>query len=341
MSGGTALYFPSIDIRDGGWLKRSLLYWERIRRIVPSGVTPNDVGVVRTFDQSGLLLNTPPDAYRDVAADRFRSCWSDSLREVVKERDAEIERRLPNEPWLIHPDKLGRMLHEDLESCGAKSTPDGWLQVNSRFAGAYMHALATVMSTRLEAPMVTDTVFDLAVGERIAYAGALRTQDTDNTTIPVMLDLKIEVAAPKFLGSVSADAILKFREKFATERRAFREAVEAIRTTAAGMTDPLAVADFLNTKRDEIRSVTAEQRRSMRDLAEDCATHWWDIVSPTLVCATTGQMLPTDLPLGTIFGPAGFLFGLRRWYKDYQARERDINRANPWHYIHLIRKNIA
>lgn len=341
MSTGTALYFPSIELRDGGWLKRSLLYWDRVRRIVPTGITPNDVGVAREFEAAGLLISTPPDNYRDRAAERFRSCWSDSLRDLVKVRDKEIEQRIAEEPWLIHPDKLGRMLQEDLDAAGIRPTADSWLPVTSRFAGMYMHALASVMSAELRAPMVTDSVFDAQLAERVAYAGALQPECDTDSAVAVVLDLKIEVPAPKNLGRITPETILKFREKFATERRAFRAAVEGIRTTAAEMTDPFAVADFLNSKRDEIRIVTKEQRNSMRDLAEDCVTHWWDIACPTLVLATTGQMLPTDGPLGTVFGSGGLLFGLRRWYKEARQRERDLNRANPWHYIQLIRKHTA
>lgn len=338
---GTALYSPHIAISDGTWLKRALLYWERIRRIVPDGVVPDDVRVVRAFQSAGLVVNTSPAPYRKAATGRFRECWSTSLRTTLQAKSDEVECRMSEEPWLLHPEKLGRMLAEELVRDGQAVDRDGWLQMDSRLGGAYMHALASTMSFEMRAPLVTDSVFAQQMGERIAYAGSLVNGEARDDAVPVVLDLKIEVPTPRHFGGITPDAIIAFRAKFAHERRAFREAVEEIRKSASEMTDPNQIHDFLETKRNKIQSALTEQRKSMRELCEDNIGSWMDLVGPTAAGVLAGQALPFDPNLGAVFGPIGFAFGLRKWYRERKEKERELNRQDPWHYIQLIRKNVA
>ena len=54
MSTGTTLYYPFIHPRDLNCLKSSLLYWDRIRRIVPDSLRLGDH--VLYDDDDGRLL---------------------------------------------------------------------------------------------------------------------------------------------------------------------------------------------------------------------------------------------------------------------------------------------
>lgn len=35
---GTALYYPHIDIDDGGWLRSAVLFWDQVQTIVPTSI---------------------------------------------------------------------------------------------------------------------------------------------------------------------------------------------------------------------------------------------------------------------------------------------------------------
>jgi hypothetical protein len=74
MTTGVALYYPYIHVRDERWLKMALLYWDRIRRIVPHGFKPeHDARYGSTAAvNAGLVESTPPDRYITAAAERFR-----------------------------------------------------------------------------------------------------------------------------------------------------------------------------------------------------------------------------------------------------------------------------
>ncbi len=59
-----ALYYPWIDIKDEGWLKSAILYWEKIQTIVPASVEqPYDTRTAKEFHYEGLLvpLHVKPD----------------------------------------------------------------------------------------------------------------------------------------------------------------------------------------------------------------------------------------------------------------------------------------
>lgn len=67
---GTALYYPFIHIRKPEYLKAGLLYWDRVRRIVPEHMINPD-GTVEGDDkdeivaaaQEGILLPAPSTEY--------------------------------------------------------------------------------------------------------------------------------------------------------------------------------------------------------------------------------------------------------------------------------------
>src|SRR5450759_4200492 len=44
-----ALYYPYIHVRDAEWLKRSLLLFPRICRMVPAGFNPQDTPEIATY----------------------------------------------------------------------------------------------------------------------------------------------------------------------------------------------------------------------------------------------------------------------------------------------------
>lgn len=52
-----ALHYPSIEFQDIDALKRSLLIWDGIHRIVPAGYAPQDDAEVRGAVQAGAIVN--------------------------------------------------------------------------------------------------------------------------------------------------------------------------------------------------------------------------------------------------------------------------------------------
>lgn len=52
-----ALYYPWIDIRDEGWLKSAILYWDSVRTIVPESIDdPYSLESARALRDAGFLV---------------------------------------------------------------------------------------------------------------------------------------------------------------------------------------------------------------------------------------------------------------------------------------------
>lgn len=53
----SVLYFPSIEFQSDEWVKSSLLFWDKIYRIVPPDYAPNDSETVLEATRHSLIKN--------------------------------------------------------------------------------------------------------------------------------------------------------------------------------------------------------------------------------------------------------------------------------------------
>jgi hypothetical protein len=64
---GTALYYPHIDIRDGGWLRSAVLFWDEIQTIVPSSIrAPYQGRDTKICEKEGFLRPLRCDLHQDL-----------------------------------------------------------------------------------------------------------------------------------------------------------------------------------------------------------------------------------------------------------------------------------
>src|SRR6266567_1718845 len=54
------LYYPFIHFRNEGWLKLTALYWDSMRRIVPSGASLHDTDEVKRLVDAGFIQSREP-----------------------------------------------------------------------------------------------------------------------------------------------------------------------------------------------------------------------------------------------------------------------------------------
>ena len=88
MSSGIALYYPYIEVYES-WLKTSLLYWDKVRRIVPDGYQPSDSGDSLAAADEGLLVATSPMPYLAEVAQRFATKIPALLEKLEETRNQE------------------------------------------------------------------------------------------------------------------------------------------------------------------------------------------------------------------------------------------------------------
>ena len=181
-----ALYYPWIDVRDEAWLKTSLLYWDSVRTIVPESIdAPYSTDTGRTLQDAGFLVplrvHSGMNEIEDLAEDVLTYLESAEGAELLiagrggRRRDIHVE-KLPYELGRladIHPEKLPHEIRHllcDLASPSGRG--NDWLRVDEKFANFYMTLLASRLSERVGARLLTS----LPAADRLAVTARFDAQ---------------------------------------------------------------------------------------------------------------------------------------------------------------------
>lgn len=173
-----ALFYPWIEIKDEQWLKTSLLYWDEFRTIVPESiVNPYKTDSTIALEAEGLLnpirVRSDMEEIEDIADSVLTYLSTNEGARLVVSRGNRgsiiHEEKLPYKFGKfadIHPEKLPYRVRDELRHLFRDSNRDGsWLTVDTGFADYYMTLLASKLSERTGASLVTDNSManDLAV----------------------------------------------------------------------------------------------------------------------------------------------------------------------------------
>jgi hypothetical protein len=179
----TALYYPWIDIRDESWLKTAFLYWETVRTIVPEPMAqPYSSSVARALQETGSLI--PLHVHSDM--EEIQSLAKDAIAYFETTEGGEFlapysqrrgpRRHLEKQRYIsralteLHPAKLAWQMQHLLRRLGVISgRRNEWLEVDEAFAAYYMTLLATRLSERIGAGLLTP----LSAAERLAVSARL------------------------------------------------------------------------------------------------------------------------------------------------------------------------
>lgn len=148
-----ALYYPTIDIKDEGWLKNAMLYWNKIHTIVPSGYrNPYRTRTAREFADAGLLVplkvqSRMPEIV-ELTEDVYKYFNTPEGEEVLMSGEG----LGPNSGYLIDLIHKNKLPVEILEGLADDSD---WVSVDERFADFYMTLLATRLSASIGAGLLT------------------------------------------------------------------------------------------------------------------------------------------------------------------------------------------
>jgi hypothetical protein len=172
-----ALFYPHIDINDDQWLKTSLLYWDELRTIVPESIrSPYQNNSTEALYDMGFLIpirvNSEMHEIEELSEEVItylttnegaRIIASDGYRGSVIHSE-KLSYQLDKFSH-IHPEKLPSYVRQELELIFRDADEEGWLRVDSGFANFYMTLLASKLSERTGASLVTSDSManDLAV----------------------------------------------------------------------------------------------------------------------------------------------------------------------------------
>lgn len=163
------LYYPTISVGDGPWLRAAALYWDEVCSIVPSSylgrLSPElkyllERGQYRPIDPQQIL-------YSDYNEDFFRAIKRrfECVPSIAGHREREFRHvhrqkvEIHGIYDMIHYNKIPTNMRDWLLESGAilLSEDDEWVEMESRLAGIYMRTLAEFIARYDENDVVIGT----------------------------------------------------------------------------------------------------------------------------------------------------------------------------------------
>lgn len=222
------LYYPTIEFNDLNVLKRSLLVWNRIFRIVPTGYIPQDRNEIVEAYHNGAIVNLNVDSNeKSEAATKFMDFYNirnDPHNALVWPAglSADYFTRL-------NPDKIDAKLLPLFEQLARRINVDGFYEIPYEIAGGYMFHLAATVAKKRNLDLITDSADCWAVGTYFAQDGLFSENIYDENSNGYLVNLAIEDLLPSNLHNVSIEKILRFNEDNIEQQTQFQKELLSLR----------------------------------------------------------------------------------------------------------------
>lgn len=341
----SALYYPHINFIDNDWLKAMSMFYERIYRIVPDKITPNDNPELQPLLEDGLIGEMiDPMIYSKDASEEFLDQlgdWSAAALTSNKTERYDLSK--------LHRDKTDENVKRLFREIGYKET-DEWFNVPTDFVSNYMLYLARDIAIKNKlnlitnhwAPLTATSYFNLNgwVDEFLSPFGSKAEDIYDPFAL---FSLIVSEITPINIGDIPANEIVKFRNKRRDEISNFRESIFALLDELQNLEDPGIRIDLIKDKIRDFKTALKNYHHSA-DIIK--AKGWFGIsfmgfAAPitlakllNLPVASTVILVLTGLAVGGIFNvyntkeelkklqqsnPISCLFELRKSFRKYTS----------------------
>jgi hypothetical protein len=330
MKTGTTLYYPYIHPRSTAHLKAALIYWDRVRRIVPKSIT-HGAAVQGDDDDSwlltdrGLLVSTYPEPYgKDAAKKFFEHIEPQSAHFRI---DINTAQELARRNHGIHMEKIGEPVISRLYELGLAQQFGEWVSMRPEVGAFYMFCLASEMGERISAPLFTDSLADAALGQSLLFE-----PDTTSQVSEILVQVGVTLPSPEQLNQIPMKVIADFVQRHGVEKQQFREAVEGIIETARSNADPVAIDDYLSSHKKRIADAVKNLRASLDELKVGGIASAAKITVPAGAAAAIAA-LPISPIAAAILGATGITIAAISCYAETRGKLRQARTATPYHYL--------
>ena len=215
------LYYPTINIQDGQWLRSAALYWDEVCSIVPykgykdisaellylqergyyRPIYPQDVFIL---GNSHEFSNTVRHQFSHMLnGQAFLSIGTDATQKSKKFYNPDIT-------CMIHYNKIPQEIIELFTySNMVRVNEDGWLEMNSDFADCYMRTLAEFIVSNDKNNMVLGS-------DNVNHIHEIYPKSFSGTTNEV-ISLTLEKCLPVPTSDVGFEELLDFKEEHRDE----------------------------------------------------------------------------------------------------------------------------
>lgn len=235
----TILYYPSIKIKDGTWLRNAILYWDNVASIVPNSDYDESNSIEVEYLRSiGIYTPIYPmemtnnqelcDLFVGEVKEKLRNC----RKQPHKENDCEKgivrihnDKMAIKERKMLHMDKTPLSILDFLREEGlVHNNGDGsWLNMEARDADIYMALLAKYLA---KTHGNTEIGTDCAGKFYYPYTNVRAKQNMESQ---LYLDVFLQDILPVPSMDVAIQDIVEFRMQHPYELRCFRRRIERFR----------------------------------------------------------------------------------------------------------------
>lgn len=202
----SVLYYPSIEFQSDNWVKSSLLFWDKIYRIVPPSYTPCDSETVIEATRHGLIKNiSVDDKDKKIAEKKFNEFY-ESLPFIP----AGLEMR----PYhRIHTEKIDDRLYPKLEKIAQKWYNEKWSYPPAHVAKGYMFCLSKIVADRRNISRATDDSDAWTISPYFTEKGDFGEDLCNPGAKTYYSALLIKDIFPANISEVSIEEIIKFLDE--------------------------------------------------------------------------------------------------------------------------------
>ncbi len=355
----TALYYPTIDIKDDAWLKSAILFWDKIETIVPESMAqPYKRRPTRALEEAGLLsahrVNPFSDEVRGIEQDvasylktregkkSFVKPWNrmsmaNSRRQVREEElDDFLKERFSRdfEDFFIHVEKLPHILHDRLNG---HLNEDGFVWAREGFMSFYMTLLANRICQNEDMALLTNRVRQNDLSNKILTSGLSRQNGEDVCELKtgimyqiIMDDIKIDPETP-------IEKIINYKRQRAQELNKFRQEMEKLTDFDV---DAMRMEDIEHKVKQIYCRDIVPAVDDLKATLKDARIEWWANSATSYVL---GGIIPTVASSGfNVANPAivASSFGLAIGISvvNYVRNIRGLERKSPYTYLLKMNK---
>lgn len=245
----TILYYPTITIQDGAWLRNAILYWDEVSSIVPyenySDFSPE---LLYLQELGAYKAIYPQELFFSEFAEDFCGTIVKRISAYDRSRAGTINNGIQNGRVRVHKNKIyAPALHELIHY---KKLPpqlldyfnnkkfindyntDGWMEIDSKIAQIYMRTLAEYSIKCSGKDIVLGT--DKATNNREIYSASRNRADLQAQCCKI----NIENCLPQPSMDVSFEDILDFKIRRKDELNAFRAKIRELETNIYNADSP-------------------------------------------------------------------------------------------------------
>lgn len=233
--GSTILYYPTIKIEDGTWLRNALLYWDNVASIVPNEAYEEQNSIeVEYLKSAGIYKPVYPKELLDnpSANDVFCEQIKISIKGYKQKQYKQIENNKYDKKQAVpammisrskmNTDLYGHLLKSEI---AIETDDEEWLSMDEEFARRYMSILARYLSS-LHEDMEIGTDIESAFFNPYTRSYSVVGYNHQDVEKKMYLDMVLQNVLPVPNMDVPLQEVIDFKMEHQNKLRSFRRRLE-------------------------------------------------------------------------------------------------------------------